>query len=49
MTKEEALNLLDQAVSQLQTNRQTHIQLQQAVEVLKEAIAPKIAKEDKKV
>ena len=41
MTKEEALNLLDQAVSQLQTNRQTHIQLQQAVEILKEAIKPK--------
>jgi hypothetical protein len=41
MTPQEALNILDQAVSQLQANRQIHVQLQQAIEVLREAIKPK--------
>lgn len=37
---EEALQLCDQAISQLQANRDVHVRLQQAVEVLKEAIIP---------
>lgn len=35
MKPEDALTLLDQAVSQINTTRQVHVQLQQAVECLK--------------
>lgn len=35
-TKEEAYALLNQAISQINTNRETHVALQQALEVLKE-------------
>ena len=41
MKPEEALNLLDQAVSQLQTGREVHMKLQQAVQILRETIKPK--------
>ena len=48
MSPNDALSLLDQAVSQLSANREVHVKLQQAVEVLKEAIRPKTAKEEEK-
>ena len=38
MSPNDALNMLDQAVSALQANRQVHVQLQQAIEILREAI-----------
>lgn len=41
MNPNDALNLLDQTVSQINTDRKNHVLLQQAVEVLKEAIKPK--------
>ncbi len=41
MTPEEALQLLNDAASMAQLNRQAHVQVQQAVIVLTEAIAPK--------
>lgn len=41
MKIEEAIQLVDSAVSQLQTNRETHVKLQQAIEVIKEAVKPK--------
>jgi hypothetical protein len=48
INESEALQLLDNAVAQLQTNRQTHVQLQQAVEVLKLAIQPKTEEKEEK-
>jgi len=42
MSPTEALSLLDQAVSQLQAVRQVHVQLQQAIEILKEVLKPKV-------
>ncbi len=48
MKKElEALALLNQAVSQLQVNRETHTRLQQAVMTLQEALKPKKEKDAK--
>ncbi len=41
MTPEEALQLLNDAASMAQLNRQAHVQVQQAVIILTEAIAPK--------
>lgn len=41
MKKQEALQLLDSAVSSLQVNRQTHAKLQEAVRVLTDAIKTK--------
>lgn len=38
MTPEQALNLLDNAVSQINTNRVTHVELQKAVEILRNTI-----------
>ena len=38
---EDALSLLDQAVSQISTTRKDHILLQQAIDTLKEIIKPK--------
>ena len=46
MNPSEALNLLDQAVSQLSANRDVHVRLQQAIEILREAIRPKTAKKE---
>jgi hypothetical protein len=40
MDKQEALNLLDQAASQLQASREVHYKLQQAVELLRMEINP---------
>lgn len=48
MTNQEALNLLDNAVAQLQVNRVTHAKLQEAIRVLQEVITSKVAKEEKK-
>lgn len=43
MNKEqEALNMLDQAVSQLQAPRDVHFKLQQAVKTLQDAIKPAV-------
>lgn len=47
MTIPEALAMLDQAISQINTNRQTHIALQQALAVVAEA-ANKAPKEPEK-
>ena len=41
MTPEDALQLIDNALSQLQLNREGHVKIQQAVAVLKQAIEPK--------
>lgn len=41
MTTQEALQILDQAASMAQLPRQGHLQIQQAVETLKEIITPK--------
>lgn len=35
MTKEEAVNLLDNICAQISLNRETHIKVQQAIAVLK--------------
>lgn len=45
MKPEEALQILDNVCSQVQLNRSDHVKIQQAVEVLKEAIK---LKEEKK-
>lgn len=39
MTSEEALNFLDQTVSQINGSRQFHVQLQQAIECLRILVA----------
>ena len=41
MTPQESLNILDQASSLAPLARQGHIQVQQALDVLREAIKPK--------
>ena len=41
MTPQQALNLLDQLISNMNLNRANHIQAQQAVEILKKALKPK--------
>jgi len=48
MDENQALQLLDQAVSQLSANREVHVKLQQAVEILREFINKNTAKEEKK-
>ncbi len=48
MKPEEALQICDQAVSQLQANREVHVKLQEAVQVLREAIIPTPKPEAKK-
>lgn len=40
MTPQEALQLLDQAVAQMNTNRETHSRLVEAVDTLGKAIQP---------
>lgn len=49
MDANQALSTLDRAVSTIQADRQTHAVLQQAIEVLNEAIRPKTAKEEKEL
>jgi hypothetical protein len=44
MNPNEALQILDQAVSQLQANREVHIKLQEAIGILKETIKSKSEK-----
>jgi len=41
MTPEEALKIVDQICASVNLDRATHIKLQQAVQVLSEAIKPK--------
>lgn len=47
MNPQEALNLLDRAVSQVNANRETHILLVRALEVLKGVLAEPAAEEVK--
>jgi hypothetical protein len=47
MTPQEALNLLDKIVSEVNLNRVTHIQVQLAVEALRKAITPQPKPEKK--
>lgn len=37
----DAINIIDQAVSQIQANRDTHVALQQAVQTVRDALAAK--------
>ena len=46
MTPEQALQLLDEAASAAQLPRMGHINVQRAVEVLREAITPKEVEPD---
>ncbi|MFA6335627.1 MAG: hypothetical protein WCX48_08755 [Bacteroidales bacterium] len=46
MEKEEALAIIDNVCSQITSNRETHLKIIEAIEVLKKAIAPEI--KDKK-
>ncbi len=48
MKPEEALQLLDQAVSMAALNRSSHAQTIEAIRVLQQAIAPKPKEEPKK-
>lgn len=48
MNAQEALQILDNVCSQVSLNREAHVKIQQAVEVLKEVIRPKVAKEEEK-
>lgn len=41
MNTQQALELLDKAVAQVTTNRETHIALATAIDVIKKALAPK--------
>lgn len=41
MKPEDAIKMLDQAVSQIQASREAHVALQQAIEVVKAATATK--------
>ena len=41
MTREEAINILDRAVSTLQVDRNTHAKLQEAIMVLREKLKKK--------
>lgn len=45
MTKEEAFNIIDQATAQANLPRLAHIQVQQALNVIKEALEPKQSEE----
>lgn len=46
MTKQEAISLLDRAVSQLQANRQDHVLMQQAIQLISTLVEPKPVVED---
>jgi hypothetical protein len=48
MNENEALKILDNVCSQTSMNRESHIKVLQAVEILKEFIRPKTSKEEKK-
>lgn len=41
LTPEQAINILDQATAQISASRQDHAVIQQAIQVLRESIAPK--------
>lgn len=45
MTPQQALDLIDQNLAQLNGTREAHVTLQQAVAILQEAIKPKPKKE----
>ncbi len=40
MTPQEALNLLNQAASKVQTDRDTHVKIQEAVNILQAVVNP---------
>ena len=40
LTPQEALNLLDNVCAQVSGNRTDHVRIQQAIQILQEAIAP---------
>ena len=46
MTTEQALQMIDQAISTLQVNRETHLKLQEAITVIRETL-PKPEKKSK--
>ncbi len=46
MKPNEALNIIDQAISTLQVNRETHLKLQEAITVIRETL-PKPEKKTK--
>jgi hypothetical protein len=48
MTPEEALQILEQAAALAPLNRQGHVAVQQAAQVLQRAIKPKPEEKDKK-
>lgn len=48
MKKEEALKLVDSICSQVSLNREAHVKVQQAIQILAEAIKPKEEVEKKK-
>lgn len=41
MKPHEALQLIDQALSLLQVNRESHVKLQEAIEIIKKELAEK--------
>lgn len=47
MSKNEAISMLDQAVSQLQVSREVHVKLQQAVQIIKDEFDKEDAKNKK--
>lgn len=48
MTPQEALNLLDQASSQLNANREIHVKLARAVATLQQVLQSPVKEEEKK-
>ena len=44
MKTEQALQMIDQAVSTLQVNRETHLKLQEAITVIRQALPKKKTK-----
>ena len=44
MTTENALQMIDQAISTLQVNRETHLKLQEAITVIRQALSKKKSK-----
>lgn len=38
MTPEQAINIIDQAVAQIQANREVHVKLQEAIQILNNLI-----------
>ncbi len=47
MTPQEALTMMDNALAQLTVDRNTHARLQQAAQIIREALKPKEKKDGK--